>query len=118
VTATWDDGEASLTGLGLVSVAQLAHRIGPVPASADTHATGATPVRARDLLLREGHPDAYAIARELPDPDGPAAEISGADAGGEVEEIAVPGPDRDGGGRAGGRRRRPRRGGDRGERRG
>ena len=39
-----------------VSVAELCRRLGPVPATADSLATGATPVLVGDLLRREGRP--------------------------------------------------------------
>jgi hypothetical protein len=57
-----------------VSVAELCRRLGPVPATADSLATGATPVLVGDLLRREGRPLASPdVAAEIPearaDPD-------------------------------------------------
>ena len=65
-----------------VSVADLCRRLGSVPATADSLATGATPVLVGDLLRREGRPlvcsevpDARSLATAEPEPDPARAVI-------------------------------------------
>ncbi len=53
-----------------VSVAELCRRLGPVPATADSVATGATPLLIGDLLRREGRPEVG------PDPFAPAPVVA------------------------------------------
>jgi hypothetical protein len=52
-----------------VSVAELCRRLGPVPATADSVATGATPLLIGDLLRREGRPEVG------PDPFAPVVAV-------------------------------------------
>ena len=53
-----------------VSVAELCRRLGPVPATADSVATGATPLLIGDLLRREGRPEVG------PDPFAPTPVVA------------------------------------------
>ena len=66
MAATRGDGQTDVP----VSVAELCRRLGPVPATADSVATGATPLLIGDLLRREGRPEVG------PDPFAPAPVVA------------------------------------------
>ena len=88
VTATWDDERTDVP----VSVAELCRRLGPVPATADSLSTGATPVPVGDLLRREGRP---ALPPEVPMAV-PEARSAPSEAEPEAGEVSIPVPRRRG----------------------
>ena len=88
VAATWGDERTDVP----VSVAELCRRLGPVPSTADSLATGATPVLVGDLLRREGRP---ALPADVPTPAS-EARCASSEAEPDAGRVTIPVPRRRG----------------------
>ena len=88
MAATWGDERTDVP----VSVAELCRRLGPVPATADSLATGAKPVLVGDLLRREGRP---ALPVDVPTV-APEARCASSEAEPDAGRVTIPVPRRRG----------------------